>query len=221
MRNLTKPDVPEVTRRSFIHTAGRGLIAGIALYATSSILGPSMASSQGPETRKIAGQDVRVVELETGLEKLDKNSEKYRMSESFPEEATKYYYTNGIIVEKQTTVVFGYKAKEKEEKNIGADVLIHKSGKKVGANLIDFDKMVTEETGKEIKRMKIFVEVGETKGEKFVNVIMLPINDKGKSASYLGDGEHLAYGLMQYKDFVKGNIIVIRDPEHKIEIASR
>ena len=216
-RKTTNPEIPEMSRRSFVKTAGQGLVAGLALAAASNFALPTIANSQGAETREVAGKKVKVTVLGDSFKKVDEETEKYRRWEKFPEN-NNGKYQNLVAIPNQAAVLvtFNYKTGNK-----GFNVLVDGQKEEVGTNLKPFAEMVKKETGQELKRVRILVETGEQDGTKFANIYVVPVDGSGKPTTDMGSGEYLIYGSTQFGAKVFADPYVMKDPKHQIVVAQR
>ncbi len=220
MRNITKPETPEVNRRSFLKVAGRGLVAGLAFYTASNILGPSIANSQGPETRNVAGHELRVVELSESLEKVEEKSEHYPKTENTVKKDGKDVYLNARTVPEKVSFTVGLGESMK-----AFSFRLYETGKVGETSIENFVRIVKEDTGKDITKVKILIEKGSYeeggKSHEFINAYVLPVNEEGNPITHRGEGEYLIYGATQMGEKVFAKEYVMKDPDHKIVVASR
>ena len=218
-KEIIGPERPQIKRRDFVKIAGRGLVAGLALFATSNFITPTIANSQGSEMKEIAGQKVNVVRLDESLEKLNEKTKKYRGGEYFPTKANSKYSIDATVPKEVTFLVTFDTSSNKKD----LVVSVHNTTTPHLKKMEGFAKLVKDATGQDLTRVKFVLETGtyveDGKTERYTNAYIFPVNKQGEITSNIGNGEYLIYGSSQYGDTVVGDPVILVDTRKDSRVA--
>jgi len=222
-----------ISRRKFfkLGVAGWTLITSLNLGSLgAAFLMPRNAKAA--EHKTVLGQKLNVVRLDRPLIDLDKETNKYRRVEFFPDEHNPRYSTAVTIMNevrfivtlsqsgklRRLTIRFPPK-RDKDPNSRGAGLR--------GVDLHEFARLVRGLTGEELSRVRIILQTGtfEYKGKEtmYTNAYILPVDEQGNVTTCVGNGQYVIFGASYYADKVYSSIGFLVEPDNRttMRIASR